>query len=172
MHRPLEILMEEHRAIEEVLDELALACAQARATGVVDGEAFRRTLEFFRRYADDLHHGQEEALLFPLLELRGLSMTAGPLQVMRYEHEEGRGRLRLLERHLNAAVAGQASAIREVIAQAEAYCFLLRQHIAKEDECLFPMADGLLSDEDARVLQEAFEQLARQKGLAPEARRC
>ena len=172
MHRPLEILMEEHRAIEAALDELAMVCARARASGAVDGVAFRHSLEFFRRYADDLHHGQEDALLFPLLELRGMSMSSGPLQVMRYEHEEGRGRLRLMERHLPHAVAGQASAIREVLAQAEAYIFLLRQHIAKEDECLFPMADRLLTDEDARVLQEAFKQLARQKGLAPEAGVC
>jgi hemerythrin-like domain-containing protein len=70
---------------------------------------------------------------------------------MLHEHEEGRG--------LVAAMANavERDAPGEFVRHARAYVGLLREHIRKEDHCLFPMAAGILSAADAESLAQRFE---------------
>src|SRR5262249_31073646 len=49
--------------------------------------------------------------------------------------------------------------ILQFVMHARAYVALLREHIAKEDHCLFPMAEQALSEEDQRDLLESFSTL-------------
>ena len=69
---PIEVLMYEHRVIEQVLD-----CLETMARGVESGNALdagqaRDAIDFFRNYADRCHHGKEEDLLFPALLQSGM----------------------------------------------------------------------------------------------------
>jgi hemerythrin-like domain-containing protein len=108
-------------------------------------------LEFLRNFADRCHHGKEEGHLFPLPEARGFSRQGGPTAVMLHEHEEGRGLIGALAR---AVEVGEP---REFVRQARAYVALLREHIRKEDQCLFPMTAGVLSAAAAESLAQRFE---------------
>jgi hemerythrin-like domain-containing protein len=76
---------------------------------------------------------------------------------MLQEHEGGRERVRRLEAALDAAAAGDADAVARVAENLSAYAALLRAHIAKENNVLFPLADRLLTDDDQRDLDAAFE---------------
>jgi hemerythrin-like domain-containing protein len=146
-----EILMDEHRVIEQVLNCLEKLADHCEAGEKLDGPSALEALEFFRNFADRCHHGKEEGQLFPLLEARGLARHSGPTGVMLHEHEEGR--------RLTAAMA--LAVEREVpgdfVRHARAYVRLLRDHIRKEDQCLFPMAEGILSSSDAELLTQRFE---------------
>jgi len=149
--RATDILMDEHRVIEQVLnclEKLADRCAAGQA---LDGASAREALEFLRHFADRCHHGKEEGHLFPLLEARGLARLGGPTGVMVHEHEEGR------ELIAGMARAIEANAPREFVRHARDYVRLLREHIRKEDQCLFPMAAALLSGPDAEALAQRFE---------------
>lgn len=91
------------------------------------------------------HFALEERALFPVLE-RHIGRTHGPLGVMDREHAAFRELLQDLAGSLRSATAAQSQQ------HAHAIINLLRDHIAKEDEVLFPMAASLLSgDEDAEV---------------------
>lgn len=156
MKKSLEILMNEHRVIEQVLDCLEKIAQGCGEEDRLDGDAARQAIDFFRAFADRSHHGKEEIQLFPLLEARGMGTPCGPLAVMRREHELGRLYVQGMEAAVGAASAGDAEAVQWFIQHAQSYIRLLREHMDKEDHCLFTRADQTLSDEEDEQLQAEY----------------
>jgi hemerythrin-like domain-containing protein len=157
--KPTEILSDEHRVIEQVLDCLERMADECRRHGALDAQAAKDAIDFFRNFADRCHHGKEEAHLFPALEARGFSRDEGPTGVMRREHDQGRACVRGMDEAVDAASAGDAAAQRRFVEHATHYIDLLREHIQKEDHCLFAMANQVFSDRDQRELLSAFSRV-------------
>ena len=156
MH-PTEILSQEHRAIENRMDEM-----EEQLRGLTPDQPFPRrffddALDFFRTFADGCHHAKEEKLLFPRMKQRGVPEQGGPIGVMLAEHDEGRAYLKAVRENLDAAEDGDAEARQRVAANATAYIGLLRQHIMKEDNILFRMARMVLQPDDVAELNREFE---------------
>ncbi len=169
--KPTEILSNEHRVIEQVLDCLEALAQQCRSTGIFDKHAAEDAIDFFRNFADRCHHGKEEAHLFPAIEARGLPRNGGPTGVMLYEHEQGRAHLRAMADSIDAAAAGDAAAQRRFLGHAADYVGLLREHIRKEDHCLFAMANQALTEQDQENLLGAFARVeAEEMGAGTHAR--
>ncbi|MCU0962399.1 MAG: hemerythrin domain-containing protein [Pirellulaceae bacterium] len=164
--KPTDVLKSEHRVIEQVLDCLAAIVRRGEATGRLDGTMTREALEFFRHFADHCHHGKEEAHLFPALEARGFSREQGPTGVMLDEHETGRAHVRAMESQVDGAASGDAAALADFVRQAQGFIGLLRQHIDKEDHCLFAMADQAFSAAEQQELLEAFHAVEQQHAAA------
>lgn len=157
--KPTELLRQEHRVIERMLDCLQETADRAEAGKGFDSAAAEQMLEFFREFADRCHHGKEEGHLFPAMEAKGFPREGGPTGVMIYEHEQGRTLIRRMADALRAHSAGDASAQAAFTQAARAYCNLLRNHIDKEDQVLFVMADRAFSEEDQARLAAAFEKV-------------
>lgn len=151
-----DILMQEHRVIERVLDVLQTAADRlAQGTAVRPG-FFLEAADFISGFADGCHHRKEEGVLFPAMTASGMPVGEGPIGVMLHEHEEGRrltGGMREAARRLEA---GDALARGQVVANAKGYVALLRDHIAKEDGVLFPMAAQVLAPASQDRLLEGF----------------
>lgn len=99
-------------------------------------------------------HAQiEDALLFTALD-PFLPPGAGPVAVMRAEHEEIEG---AVERLLGGVALEEGRALLERIAP------LARQHFAKEEQVLFPMAEQRLG---AARLEELGARWAEERGVA------
>jgi hemerythrin-like domain-containing protein len=58
---------------------------------------------------------------------------------------------------------GNKSAVSALIQNGRGYVGLLRQHIAKENGILFPMADKVLSDAEQAQLLKEFETIERER---------
>lgn len=157
--KPTEVLIHEHRVIEQVLNCLDKIVTRCRDEGKVDAESAKAAIDFFRGFADKCHHAKEENQLFPVLETKGLGGGCGPVAVMLREHQLGRLYVGGMDASVENAAAGDADAVRWFVQHAESYARLLREHIKKEDHCLFPSADGKLSAEDERSLLAAFGQV-------------
>ena len=157
MIKSLEILMSEHRLIEQVLNSLEKIVDRCGKDGRLDKESAQQALDFCRTFADRCHHGKEEAQLFPVLETRGMGSPCGPLAVMRREHELGRLYIQGMAGVLDAAAAGDPDAVRWFIQHGQSYIRLLREHIGKEDHCLFANAESVLTADDDRQLTAAYE---------------
>jgi hemerythrin-like domain-containing protein len=145
------VLRDEHQVILAVLDCLAAFEEQTRKGGNVDGDTVRKSIEFFRMFADRCHHAKEEGVLFPALERKGLPRDRGPIAVMLHEHDVGRANLQAIEQALPGAESGDSAARAALLDNAGGYVELLRNHIGKEDNILFEMADQALSEEQDRV---------------------
>jgi hemerythrin-like domain-containing protein len=152
-------LKTEHRAIERMLAVLQMAAQRLDDSEPVRPGLFRDALDFVRNFADRCHHGKEEQNLFPRMEERGVPRVEGPLGVMLMEHDEGRDYVAAIADSIDAYDGGDASAVRVIVENARGYTGLLRDHIAKEDEVLFPMADRVLNSSDQREMEERFQRV-------------
>ncbi len=142
--RPTELLLREHRQIERVLLCLERMAARCETDGKLERERALEAIDFIRTYADACHHGKEEAQLFPAMERHGIPAHAGPTAVMRHEHVEGRGQVVQMADAVEEASRGEAPGVARFVASARAFALLLRDHIAKEDQVLFHMADSVV----------------------------
>ncbi|MDR3437681.1 hemerythrin domain-containing protein [Telmatospirillum sp.] len=150
---PTNILMAEHRIIEKVIAAMR-RFADALSSGQdVDRQPLSGLVPFMRQFADAHHHGKEEHRLFPVLVACGLPAQNGPVQIMCSEHETGRQMVARLAAAIDAYGNGAAET-RENLADAlRAIAEFYSQHIWKEDNVLFPMAERVLdADSTANVL--------------------
>lgn len=154
--KPIETLKNEHRIIEQVLDCLERMAERSATEGRLDGDAAREAIGFFRTFADRCHHGKEESHLFPAMEARGLRGKSRPTDVMRGEHALGREMIFELDRTIAGAEGGNHESCEKFRNLARSYTALLRAHIEKEDSCLFPMAEQILSPSDQAAMVCTF----------------
>lgn len=161
--KPTEILMHEHQVILSVLEAAEREAKSIRQSGKVREITVRHLLDFLSNFADRCHHAKEENLLFRKMAERGMPTDSGPIAVMLHEHEEGRSHIRNIRRLLPEALEGDGDALDGIAEALESYAGLLRSHIAKEDNVLYPMSDHLLTPDDQRELADSFERVEREE---------
>ncbi len=149
-------LRDEHQVILRVIDCFEIALQQARDSGKIKRVVFEPFVEFFRGFADKCHHCKEEDRLFPVMEKNGVPRDGGPIGVMLLEHEQGRLHVRTIAENLDAADRGDDDAIATIFQHGDDYIELLRNHIDKEDHCLFGMAEQAVQGADLSTLCEAY----------------
>jgi hemerythrin-like domain-containing protein len=152
-----QILSNEHRVIERVLNSLDAEVARARRGEPVRPGFFVDAADFMRGFADGCHHRKEEGVLFKTMNAHGIPVEGGPIGVMLDEHERGRVYTRAMRAGAERWQAGDATAKVETLQNASAYTALLRQHIQKEDNVLFPMADRFIPQAEHAQVEEGFE---------------
>ena len=152
-----EILMAEHEVITRVIEVLESAAAKLEKGEAVRPEFFIDAANFIKGFADGCHHVKEEQVLFKTMGDYGVPAQGGPVGVMLYEHEQGRTYTRGMREAAEKLAAGDAGARREVISNARGYAALLRQHIFKENNILFPMADQVIPESEHDTVYEGFE---------------
>lgn len=160
--QPTQVLMDEHRVIEQVIGCVEKMAEQAASEGSLNTDHATQAVEFFRHFADHCHHAKEENQLFKLMYARGFSPQQGPVAVMLAEHEEGRGHVRGMEQAIAAYSHGDIAALAQYSHHARFYAELLRGHILKEDLILYPMADEAFSEADQELLRAAFAEVEAQ----------
>jgi hemerythrin-like domain-containing protein len=161
--KPTEELIAEHNAVLVALQLLEKVEAALVAKNEQAPDHLGQLLDFLKGFVDRCHHGKEEDVLFPELERRGVRRDGGPIGVMLTEHELGRGHVRAMSEGLDRLRGGQADAVTAIRESARAYRDLLRAHIHKENNVLFPMADRLVPDDVAAKVVEQFEEIERNR---------
>jgi hemerythrin-like domain-containing protein len=152
-------LKKEHQGIELMLRILQAVSGKIGSGEQIHSEHLDGILEFLSIFVDKCHHGKEEEFLFPSLEKVGILRDGGPIGVMLNEHEQGRKLVARLKDAVGSYTSGDKTATDRVQVIANEYIALLTQHIVKENNILFPMADARLNSDKDTELFEAFEQL-------------
>ena len=145
MRDPFQQLTDEHRVIEQMLDAL-----EAAARKDVQPEFYARALEFATAYAEGYHHAKEEERLFTYLRDRGSPRDFGPVDVMVEEHRSGHAHVLAMQDQL---ARSDIDALRR---ECLAYVTLMREHIHKEEEVLFPMGRATLTPEEIDEIHAGF----------------
>ena len=151
-----EELKSEHRVIERVLGSLELAAGKLEQGQAVRPAFFLEAADFIKNFADGCHHHKEEGVLFVKMVECGMPKEQGPIAVMLDEHEQGRAFTRAMREAAEKLAAGDRAAEGAVIKNARGYAALLRQHISKEDNILFNMADRVIPPQEHDAVAAAF----------------
>ncbi|MGD0005335.1 MAG: hemerythrin domain-containing protein [Anaerolineaceae bacterium] len=154
-----DILMSEHRVIERVIATLEIAAKRLQAGQEVRPGFFLDAADFIKGFADGCHHRKEEGVLFKAMHANGMPAGQGPIAVMLSEHEQGRKFTQGMRFAALRLQAGDASARQSLVANALGYAALLRQHIQKEDQVLFPMAGRIIPVDKQEQVFEDFEKV-------------
>lgn len=150
-----EALKSDHRVIERVL---AVLERLTESRGEISIEVWSKAVDFIRNFADRCHHLKEEKVFFPALADHGVPLEGGPIGVMLMEHEEGRAYVRAMSEALALGEKDPDAAKKALVQNARPYLRLLREHIMKEDQILFQMAEEILTDEEQKKLLREFEE--------------
>ena len=132
-------LSEDHQLIHLAMDRLDELARAALAGQALDEAELDRLRELIEEFVLGTHHDKEGAL-FDGLEGHGFRRQGGALGMLAYEHEAFREALGRVDRATATARIGDRWALATWGRQVDALVTLVRTHMAKEDEVLFPMA--------------------------------
>jgi|SRR3990167_4539346 len=155
MSKAVAILMEEHQKILKVIQALLKQCDMVEKKGLVNLDFFVKAIDFIKNYADKFHHAKEEDILFVELNKDSAAMHCNPIQQMLYEHDLGRNCVKELE------IGVKKNDPAKVLNGGRGYVNLLQQHIYKEDNILYPMADEALNNKAKNEILAKFEEVAK-----------
>jgi hemerythrin-like domain-containing protein len=113
-------------------------------------------VKIIREFADGLHHAKEEQLLFPLMVQKGFSNESGPVAVMLHDHAQGRNYVREIDENITSFKNGDHAALKIVYQEMKGYADLLKNHIGKENNVLFRMADKAFTPAEQESLLIEF----------------
>lgn len=155
--KPTKILSDEHQNILKVIDALIKECDSLESGKGLDKDFFEKAINFIRNYADKFHHAKEEDILFKELCKDTVEMQCNPIPQMLHEHDLGRDFVKGMEQALKENNKAK------VIENARGYAQLLQEHINKEDNILYPMADEALNQQIQKEVLEKFRQAEHEK---------
>jgi hemerythrin-like domain-containing protein len=158
-----QILMEEHRVIERVLTALQTAANRVSQGDEIRPVFFVNVALFNKNFTDGCHHRKEEGILFFAMNEAGVPIQGGPIGIMLAEHEQGRDFTGAMKDAAQKWEAGDLSARPILIQDALGYVTLLRQHIHKENNILFPMADRLIPPDRQEKVAADFERIEKEE---------
>lgn len=158
MTNPIHTLIHEHVTIMKVVDAMDVLRQGLDAGASLDAPLFREIIEFMREFADRCHHAKEEDLLFPAMVGLGVPESGCPIGGLKGEHAQGRDLVTLLEKGVDMHATDSERAREIVVEAVKGVVKLYPNHIWKEDEMVFPMAEKLFNEGQLGHLNEAFEQ--------------
>jgi len=164
---PTTQLKAEHDSVKLALRILGVMCNRLESGQETKSKYIDELLQFLRVFADRFHHGKEEDILFRIMQ-EGTARDEGPIGevmvcVAIMEHFVGRDYIKDIGEALAKYKSGDHRASARIIESSRNYIELLTQHIDKEDNILYPMADKHLSTEKQRKLAQEFETVNREK---------
>ncbi len=148
-------LMNEHQLILKYLDlmERYAEFCQTNKDEYLLLEKAQDFISFIQIFTDSYHHAKEEDILFKYLQAPGVLSHCNPLPVMLSEHEQGRMYVQ------NMKDALENNNLKILCENISAYSQLLNQHIFKENNVLYPMAEEGLSDDDKIAIDNEYKQI-------------
>ena len=166
---PIGPLMIEHRLIERMIRLIHEEGTRIRDNvavspdfAFVNAKFIDAAVDFMRTYADQVHHGKEEDILFRALQDKQL--TPEHLQMMQElqaDHQWGRQTTAELLAAKDKYLRGQAAALEQVVENLTALAAFYPRHIEKEDQNFFlPVMEYFSQAEKDALLakMQAFDQ--------------
>ncbi|HSS66646.1 MAG TPA: hemerythrin domain-containing protein [Gammaproteobacteria bacterium] len=145
----------DHGNVAQMLDILDKQLNKVHQMQTADFDLMRDVMHYMTRYPDRTHHPLEDLVIHKLIEHDSSARELGE-NILR-EHEglatKGQAFLDML-----VQVTDGAMVLREDIeAAGRDYVAFLRQHMEKEDERLFPLAEKTLTHRDWKEIARSIE---------------
>ena len=153
MSKAIEDLSHEHEAVISALAILDGITALLNNGATVEVDDLLGFIGFLTEFADKCHHGKEEGILFPALSRAGIPQKGGPIGMLLAEHAQGRDLIRTMK-----GAVGKTPDFPKFARAAAEYSSLLRSHVTKENNALFPAAEKALTTSQLENIHQSFEE--------------
>jgi len=157
---PIHILMEEHRAIQELVNErrdLAKGLLEASDPNSVNEKTKRLTYIAEELETGEKHYQREENILFPYLEKHGVTE---PPAIMWMEHDKIRELKKtirkLIDTRKNMSLQEFAKQLHELSTLVSE---TISKHFYKENNILFPTALKVIMEDEWKDIREQFDEI-------------
>lgn len=157
--QPIGLLMKEHRLIERMVFLVEINLRQSKKSLNIDTEFLHTIIDFFRTYADKIHHGKEEDILFQMLMKKNIPEEhKKTMNTLIEDHKKARAIIRALDEANIRYSQGYHASITEIHEKLSQITTLYPQHISKEDtQFFFPIMEFLDRNECDTMLQEFYD---------------
>ena len=156
MPNALNIIRDEHRSIAAVLHGMEHLVRQIRERKAkIDSRVFRAMLYYLDTFSERMHHPKEDRFLFEPLRRRGAGADA-LIAELEEEHASGAQSLRRVEQCLIRYEEGGEKEFTEFAQEVDRFALGYWDHMRKEEEQMFPLAEKLLTPEDWAAIDRAF----------------
>lgn len=155
--KPTDNLKAEHDLILIMLNVLEQMSEKIASDGNIPSDDIRKALEFLEFFADKNHNEKEEKYLFTAMREAGIPKEPGQIEVMISEHGRGRHFIDEMKNLLAIHEKGQDGPLMVLTTPALQYVNLLRSHIWKENDVLFPMAEREMPLDRMARIEEQLE---------------
>ena len=157
-----QVMVDEHKLILRMITLVEQNTALLEEGKFSNWHFYLDAVDFIRNYADRFHHAKEEDVLFVELVKNGMPEKQSPIEAMHMEHDEGRAHVGAIEEAAQKAIAGETGQAVNIVEHAKGYAKLLRGHIEKEDDILYPLAERILPEEVRDGMLSAYTTAGRQ----------
>jgi PAS domain S-box-containing protein len=157
---PINILLEEHRLLQQITRKLISLTDKVQKAE--SPEAVSEELAQLRHFVDELldaekHYLREENVLFPVLEKHGITE---PPAIMWMEHNQLREKKKQLKRLIeNVANMSFPEFKKQLIELANSINNMLNSHIFKENNILFPTAQRVVAEQEWISIRAGFDEI-------------
>lgn len=158
-------LRRDHDLIEKVIRSMETTIELLKEGKQIPEMILSQVIDFSNNFIDVCHHNKEEKSLFPALEKSGMPTQMGPIAVMLMEHEISRKIARRMQDSTKQYLQSQNSD--QLISDMEEYVTHIKQHLWKENNRLFTMADARLQNVSQKIdtkLQDVEETQLKETG--------
>lgn len=155
---PTENLMREHSVINDLLTIMSTIAERIKSKSVFFTNDVEEIIDFLKNFIEKSHHEKEE-FLFPILVNNPISIEKEAINLMFYEHVLTRNYLKdIINCILNCKIGYTFSG--DMLAESMSnYVILEKNHIQKEINIFFPIADEYILEEEQKKISERFVEI-------------
>lgn len=153
--KPTEDLMFEHKAIKVILNVMSNISSSIKDKKVFYTNDVEKIVDFLSVYVDKCHRSKEEEVFYP-----ALSLSKSPIEnigLIINEHSIGRGYLAEISCCVENCKIGSTFSGERIADCMANYVQLMQEHIQKEENEYFPMANKALSGEAQKEISNQFK---------------
>jgi hemerythrin-like domain-containing protein len=156
---PTENLVKEHNDINELLDIMTKIAAKIRSRDVFYPTDVEEIVDYLKIIVDKSHQSKEDGILYPELILTGISKTTAPLSLVEYEHTQAMRYLNEISSCVENCKIGNNFSCELLAESLTNYVTVFKNHIQREEETVFPIADKILSAEKQSEITGKFQEI-------------
>ena len=147
-----ESLRRDHELIEKVIKAMQSTIELLNDKKQIPESILLPVIDFSKNFTDVCHHTKEEKSLFPALEEAGMPITMGPIAMMLLDHQRSREIGNEMEQSAKEYLSSGNS--EKLIADMQLYVDHITEHLWKENNKLFMMAEARLQNVSKKVNEE------------------
>ena len=148
-------LRRDHDLIEKVIKSMETTIQLLNSGKKIPESILLQVIDFTKNFTDVCHHSKEENSLFPALEQAGLPRNMGPIAMMLMDHERSREIGKRMEASTKEYLETGSS--EKLISDMNDYVQHITEHLWKENNRLFMMAEARLQYVSEKVNKELYE---------------